>query len=129
MTQFEKKAFLKKILYLILILIVISAIAVTLILLFSKNYSLVGWINALFFNGFLISAFSWMMIVSNANLFTTAIYGVKQFITGILGRRMEKDIIEYRDSRRSVPKHIIITTMIFGVIFMLISMALYYIIS
>lgn len=127
MTSFEKKAFIKKILWLILILLVISAVSITLVLLFSKNYTLVGWIDAIFFSGFLIFAFSWMMIISNARLFTVAIYGVRQFFTSLLGRKMDKDIIEYRDSRRDVPRYIIVTSMIYGAVFMLVAMAIYYI--
>lgn len=126
MTSFEKKALLKKILVLILILLVISAISVTLVLLFSKNYTLIGWVDALFFSGFLIFAFSWMMIIQNARLFTVAVYGVRQFIGGILGRKQDKDIIEYRDSRKDVPKYIIVTSMLYSVVFMLISMVIYY---
>ena len=126
MTSFEKKAFIKKILWLILILLVISAVSITLVLLFSKNYTLVCWIDAIFFSGFLIFAFSWMMIISNAILFTVAIYGVRQFFTSHWSQ-MDKDIIEYRDSRRDVPRYIIVTSMIYGAVFMLVAMAIYYI--
>jgi hypothetical protein len=127
MTTLEKKALLKKILKLMLILIAFTIITTGLVLLYAKRYDLIGWINALFFNGFLLFAFSWMMIISNANLFTVSIYGIKQFLSSLLGRKLTKNIIEYRDSRGKVPRYIVITTLCFGMLCMLISLGIYYI--
>lgn len=127
MTSIEKKVFIKKILRVILILLVVSIILVTVTLNFSKRYDLLGWSNALFFSGFLFFAFSWMMIISNANLFIVPLYGIRQFLAGLLGRKPKKDIIEYRDSRRQVPRYIIVTTLCYGIIIMLISLGIYYI--
>jgi len=126
MDNYEKKQYIKKIIITSFILLLIGGILITLTLLFSQRYDLLGWINALFFSGFLIFTFGWMMYVSNANLFTVMIFGVKQFILGLFNRTPAQDIIEYRDSRKSVPTYIIILTFIIGLIFIIISLTIYF---
>lgn len=125
MDFFEKRQFIKKVITTIIILLLIAGGLTGATLAFSQKADLLGWINALFFSGFLIFAFGWLMIVTNAHLFTVLFYGVRQFVMGLLGRKPNQDIIEYRDSRRSVPKYIIITTFIIGLIFIIISVAIY----
>lgn len=127
MTDLERKEFLFKIIYLILILLGVTVFLVIIVLLFSERYDLTGWVNALFFTGFLNFAFGWMMFVSNENLFLVPIYGVKQFLLGLIGRTPKKDLYEYRESRTYIPIYIIVTTICYGSILMLISIIIHYI--
>lgn len=115
-----------KIIYSYLISIAVGFALVGLTLWFSENTEIMGWVNSLFFAGLLIFAFGWMMLVSNANLFFVVTYGLKQFMSGLLGKKVEKDIIEYRDSGRKVPKYVIINLFVVGFLFMLTSLILFY---
>jgi hypothetical protein len=95
-------------------------------LLFTARSDFQAWIDALFFNGFLIFAFSWMMIISNENLFSVAIYGVRQFLSNLLGKKPKNTLLEYIESRKQIDRYIIVTTMIYGSFFIALAVILYY---
>jgi len=73
-----------------------------LMILYSQNFTLIGFIDAILVGGFLLFAIGWFIYISNNNIFDVAIYGVKSFWLGIVGKRMKTTYIEHLENKTQV---------------------------
>lgn len=119
MDPITKKILIRNIIIQAIIYIVVGFAITIGILFFAQSFGIKGWIDGLIFAGALLMAFSWMIIISNANMFTTLVYGVKQFVTSLMGRKMEKDIVDYTSSRKIYGKEFILVPLSIGLFFII----------
>ncbi|MBU1141008.1 MAG: DUF3899 domain-containing protein [Firmicutes bacterium] len=73
-----------------------------LMLLYSQNFTLIGFIDAILVGGFLLFVIGWFIYISNNNIFDVAIYGVQSFWKGVFGKRMKKSYLEHLDDKNQV---------------------------
>ncbi|PKK87672.1 MAG: hypothetical protein CVV63_00260 [Tenericutes bacterium HGW-Tenericutes-8] len=93
-----KKEYLRYISIDILIGVALSG----LMLLYSQNFTLIGFIDAILVGGFLLFTIGWFIYISNNNIFDVAIYGVQSFWRGVFGKRMKKTYIEHLEDKTQV---------------------------
>ena len=73
MDPITKKILIRNIIIQAIIYIVVGFAITIGILFFAQSFGIKGWIDGLIFAGALLMAFSWMIIISNANMFTTLV--------------------------------------------------------
>ena len=73
-----------------------------LILLYSLNVTLSGFVDAVYVSGFLLFAIGWFFYIGNNNLFDMMIYGVQSFWKGVFGKKMKKTYIEYINEKAKI---------------------------
>lgn len=112
-----------------LINIFIGIVFVLLILLYSQNFTQIGWLDALFVAGILLISVGWFLFISNANLFGLMIYGFKSFWTNVARRRMKHTYIEYIQERQKIESSIYYMLWLAGFVYELIFVVLYLIIN
>lgn len=112
-----------------LINIFIGIVFVLLILLYSQNFTQIGWLDALFVAGILLISVGWFLFISNANLFGLMIYGFKSFWTNVAGRRMKHTYIEYIQEKQKIESSIYYMLWLAGFVYELIFVVLYLIIN
>jgi|GEM_PF-1819645 len=129
MDPITKRLLIRNIVIQSIIYIIIGILITIGVLFFSGSFDIIAWVNGLFLAGSLLIAFSWMFVISNANLFTPLIYGVKSFFTYLIGRKMEKDLVEYTASRKTYGKEFILVPLIVGVLYIAVAVMIWTIYS
>lgn len=100
MRNFFTKRLLKYVLLETLIGIVIGA----LFLLYSSNYTLVGFIDALTVSTILLFAVGWFLFISNEHLLDMLFYGVASFGKAIVGKKMKNSYYDHIQNKDQVDK-------------------------
>ena len=80
MDPITKKILIRNIIIQAIIYIVVGFAITIGILFFAQSFGIKGWLMAWFCWG-IVNGLFMMIIISNANMFTTLVYGVKQFVT------------------------------------------------
>ncbi|MDD3126868.1 MAG: DUF3899 domain-containing protein [Candidatus Izemoplasmatales bacterium] len=86
----------------ILIDTAVGLVLMGLMLLYSLNVSLSGFVDAVYVSGFLLFTIGWFFYASNNNLFDLMVYGVQSFWKGVFGKKMKKSYIEYVNEKTKV---------------------------
>lgn len=110
-----------------IIALLVSSLLSFAILLFSTDYSKIGYINAFIFGGFMSFMFGWLLFVSGLGLFDIAVYGVKQFWVGFFGKKMKESYIDYHLNKTSFSAFIYVPFWIVGIIYVIVPWSLFYI--
>jgi hypothetical protein len=74
---------------------IIGVFLIGMMLLYSQNFSLIGFIDAILVAAVLLLAIGWFLYISNHNVFDLMFYGVQSFWKGVFGKRMKKSYIEH----------------------------------
>ncbi|MFA5697861.1 MAG: DUF3899 domain-containing protein [Candidatus Izemoplasmatales bacterium] len=80
----------------------VGLVLMGLILLYSLNVTLSGFVDAVYVSGFLLFAIGWFFYIGNNNLFDMMIYGVQSFWKGVFGKKMKKTYIEYVNEKAKI---------------------------
>lgn len=113
----NKKAIFLRILKLIIIYSIISAILVGLTLLWQNEVTLLSLCNAFYMSGTLLLAFAVMVLSSNNNIFSPLIYSVRAFFTMFSGKKMDTTYYDYTEKIKEspIPKRFIVNPLIFSI--------------
>lgn len=90
----NSNSFKKKIIIFI-IMLGISLLLVGLGLLWQLSFSFLAIINALYFSGFILFSFGFMIFAANANVFSPLVYGTKTFFLMIFGKKQKGSYFDY----------------------------------
>ncbi len=123
-----KKVLRKKIIFNILIDTAIGVLIFFLMLWYQKSSSKLAIVNSFQASGALLFSFGWIFLVHNEGIFDVATYGVVYFIKGIFGKKMKTSLYEKMQSKERVPKRVFIVLWIIGLIFIGVSLIIYYLI-
>lgn len=110
----------------LLISFVVGIVLTGLTLLYSQQYTIQGFIDALFIAGFLLFALGWFFFISNENVFSLIIYGVQSFWLNVFGKTKEKSYIEYITEKPKISSHIYKSLWYASISFIAISLMLLY---
>ncbi|MFA5006022.1 MAG: DUF3899 domain-containing protein [Candidatus Izemoplasmatales bacterium] len=80
----------------------IGVVFVGLMLLFSQDFTLIGFIDATMVAAVLLFAVGWFFFVANNHVFDIITYGVKSFFKGVIGKREKTTYIEYLETKKTV---------------------------
>jgi hypothetical protein len=81
---------------------IIGLFLIGMMLLYSQNYSLIGFIDATLVAAFLLLSIGWFLYISNHNVFDLMVYGVQSFWKGVFGKRMKKSYIEHLYAKEQI---------------------------
>jgi hypothetical protein len=73
-------------------------------LLYSQNFTLVGYIDAGTMSTLLLFALGWFMLVSNEGTLDILVYGVQAFAKALVGKRMKQSYFDYTTGKTRVSK-------------------------
>jgi len=110
----EKKAKRKKILVLIINSFAFSLILAFFALIWQQSYDLLAFCNAFYFSGFILFFIGWMILMTNMNILSPVIYGLKTFFLMFAAKKPKTDYFEYVEDRKEnpIPKHLVVTPFI-----------------
>lgn len=110
----EKKAKRKKILVLIINSFAFSLILAFFALIWQQSYDLLAFCNAFYFSGFILFFIGWMILMTNMNILSPVIYGLKSFFLMFAAKKPKTDYFEYVEDRKEnpIPKHLVVTPFI-----------------
>ncbi len=98
--------FLKKYILKAFTAILAGAFISGLFLLYSQNFSLIGFIDAFSFSSLTLFFLGWILFAANHNVFDMFTYGVKHFIGAFSNRRPEVSYYDYISNKKAIPKYI-----------------------
>lgn len=116
----------KKIVKTIIFQYIGAAIFTFLMILYQKNTSLLGYVNAMQVSGITLFVIGWFVYINHFGLFDVAIYGVQAFFKSLVGKTMEKKLYEVRLAHKKMPKYLYLSFWINGIIIVAVSYILYY---
>ncbi len=99
----KPKANIKKNLIILSISIFSSIILVLFALQWQASYTLLAFCNAFYFSGFILFFISWMILMSNMNILSPTIYGLKSFFFMFAGKKQKLDYYEYLKDKEENP--------------------------
>lgn len=111
----EKKVNRKKRAKKILLATVISLVSSFLLVVFGLNwqqsYTDLAYCNAFYFSGFILLIIWWMIIMTNKNILSPLVYGLKSFFLMFLAKKPKLDYYNYMQERKEnpIPMHIVVT--------------------
>ncbi len=90
------------------LLISVISLLVSLLLAFfalrwQDAYTLMAFCNAFYFSGFIFFFIGWMVLMSNSNILSPVIYGLKNFFQVIFTKRAKADYYGYLKEREENP--------------------------
>lgn len=71
--------------------------------------------------------FGWLLFISGLGLFDIAVYGVKQFWTGMFGKKMKESYVDYHFNKKSFNAFVYVPFWIVGLVYVAIPWLLFYI--
>lgn len=114
----------KKFIIHVLIETFIGIVIVGLHLLYSTNYSLIGFIDGFTISSLILFAIGWFMFISNEHLLDIMIYGVQAFGKAIVGRRMNESYIDHVNNKNKVDGIVYwsfwFSAMLHGIVFLIL---------
>jgi len=109
----------------ILIDTIIGLFLLGMMLLYSKNYTLIGFIDATLVAAVLLISIGWFLYISNQNVFDLMIYGVQSFWKGVFGKRMTKSYIEHLYEKPQIKASIYRSLWLSSIPFLIADLILY----
>lgn len=91
-----------------------SFILVFFALLWQQSYDLLAFCNAFYFSGFILFFIGWIILMTNMNIFSPVIYGLKTFFLMFAAKKPKMDYYEFVEERKEnpIPKHLVLTPFI-----------------
>lgn len=110
----EKKAQRKRIRILIINSLVSSFILAFFALQWQQSYDLLAFCNAFYFSGFVLFFIGWIILMTNMNILSPLIYGLKSFFLMFAVKKPKIDYYEYVKERKENPisKYLVLTPFI-----------------
>ncbi|VEU80322.1 DUF3899 domain-containing protein [Haploplasma axanthum] len=106
--------------------LIIGFILILLMLIYQNGSSLLHWINAMQVAGIILFSAGWLFFINNEGIFDVAVYGTKYFLKSLVGKRMKHSLYETRVNKKLTPSLVYITLWIHGIVWLLVSLAIYY---
>jgi len=86
----------------VLVETIIGLFIVFLSLLYSTNYTIIGFIDGFTISSLILFAIGWFMFISNEHLLDIMIYGVAAFGKAIIGKKMNESYIDHVNNKHKV---------------------------
>lgn len=109
-----------------IITIVIGLILGGLLILYQASTSLKAILNAVGVSAIMLFAIGWFIFISNHDIFTLPIYGVKSFWTRIAGKKMKKTYIETISDRERIQSKYYIVFWLTSLIYLFAYIIIYF---
>jgi hypothetical protein len=112
--KYERKDRRKKLRSLIILSIVSSFLLVVFGLSWQQSYDLLAYCNAFYFSGFILFFIGWMILMTNMNVLSPVIYGLKTFFLMFAAKKPKLDYYSYMKDRKDnpIPLYIVLTPFI-----------------
>jgi len=110
----QRRRFIKKILITVIISLLLSLGLAWFGLLWQDSYTLLAYCNAFYFSGFILFVFGWMILMSNMNILSPMIYGLKTFFLMFAAKKPSLDYYSYLEDKRKnpLPRFLLLTPLI-----------------
>lgn len=109
--QLEKREKRRKLLFSSLISLGSSVLLVLFALSWQDRYDLLAWCNAFYFSGFIFFFVGWIILMTNMNILSPFVYGMKTFFLMFAGKKPKVDYYTYTQERKEnpIPRLILLT--------------------
>ncbi|MBN2299662.1 MAG: DUF3899 domain-containing protein [Acholeplasmataceae bacterium] len=108
------KKIVKKYLTIVIVSIIVSLVLALFALSWQDSYTLLAYCNAFYFSGFILFFIGWIILMSNMNILSPLIYGLKTFVFMFAGKKQKLDYYEYLQEKKEnpIPNIVLLTPML-----------------
>lgn len=105
---------------------IIGGVITWLLVIYSQNSTLVGWMDAILIAGVILFTIGWFLFISNNHVFDIVTYGFQSFWKRVLGRGgMEKDYYTTISEKDVIPRPIYLSLWLAGLIYFVAGIIVY----